>query len=241
MSIYDTLEKRHHVVKYKPEPVPHKLFNELLYQAWKISPSKNNFMPYKVSVIGPFEQEQKNIIYNKVANNHLFYDKIGLTFDTKNNPKLKKDYEFIINPNYYHVKYNSHLLIFSSRVCPRPNRFYQRMVKEYGHFAEQCEVSQVRDTAESVSFEVGLFASNLTALCIENNIDVSYTGCLPKSEDKWKDTPYLWYDKEKQLAKVHSIMSVGYGDYFRYQWLKDKDVKKGEDVKPELDEIVEWI
>ena len=31
MSIFDTMEKRHHVVKYKPEPVPDRLMKDLLY------------------------------------------------------------------------------------------------------------------------------------------------------------------------------------------------------------------
>ena len=151
------------------------------------------------------------------------------------------EYEFKKNPNYYHVKYNSHLLVYSQRVCPQPNKFYQRMVKEKGHFAEQCELDQVETTAESTSFEVGLFASNLTALCIEKGIDVSYTACLPKAIDKWKDTPYLWYDKEKQVAKIHSLMSIGYGDYYRYEWLKDIKAEEGEDVKPEADAVIKWI
>jgi hypothetical protein len=241
MSIFDTLEKRHHVMLYKPEPVSKELFDDLLYKAWKISPSKNNFMPYQVSVLGPCKQDEKNKIYDKVVNNHKFYDEEGLKKDTKSNPKMSEEYKFKVNPSYLHVKYNSHLLIFSSRVCPEPNKYYQKMVKENGHFAEQCEVDQIRAIAESTSFEVGLFASNLTALCLENNIDVSYTACLPKNEKKWKDTPYLWYDKENQLAKVHSIMSIGYGDYYRYQWLKDKNIPKNMDIKPEMDEIVEWI
>ena len=29
-----------------------------------------------------------------------------------------------------------------------------------------------------------------------------------KNEHKWKDTPWLWYDEEKQMAKIHSIMSL---------------------------------
>ena len=241
MSIYDTLEKRHHVVKYKPEIISDKLVAELLKQAWKISPSKNNFMPYKVSVLGPYKQEQKNIIYDKVVENHKYYDNRGMTYDTKNNPKMKEDYKFTINPNYKHVRHNSHLIIFSSRVCDKPNEYYQKMVKEKGHFAEQCEIDEVMKIAESTSFEVGLFASNLTALCIENNIDVSYTACFPKNEGKWKDTPYLWYDKENQLAKVHVIMSIGYAEQYRQHWLKEKEVPDGMDIKPEVNEIVEWI
>ena len=241
MSIFDTMEKRHHVIKYKPDVIPDKIIRDLLYKAWKISPSKNNFMPYHVNVIGPDKQTEKDIIYDKVVNNHKFYDQLGLAKDTEANPQMKMEYEFKKNPNYYHVKYNSHLLVYSQRVCPQPNKFYQRMVKEKGHFAEQCELDQVETTAESTSFEVGLFASNLTALCIEKGIDVSYTACLPKAIDKWKDTPYLWYDKEKQVAKIHSLMSIGYGDYYRYEWLKDIKAEEGEDVKPEADAVIKWI
>tara|TARA_Y100000385_G_scaffold144580_1_gene150122 strand:- start:31 stop:753 length:723 start_codon:yes stop_codon:yes gene_type:complete len=240
MSILDTLEKRHHVLKYKPEIVPDEAIKNLLYKAWKISPSKNNFMPYQVSVLGPYKQNEKNIIYNKVVRNHKFYDDIGLTKDTEANPKMQLEYTFKKNANYAHVRHNSHLLIFSSRVCPKPNKFYQRMVRKEGHYAEQCEIDQIKPTAESTSFEVGLFAGNFTALCIENGIDVSYTACLPKKESLWKDTPYLWYDKENEMAKVHSIMSIGYADYYRYEWLA-KNRNTDQDIKPEPEEIIKWI
>tara|TARA_B100001094_G_scaffold95903_1_gene91875 strand:- start:12 stop:743 length:732 start_codon:yes stop_codon:yes gene_type:complete len=243
MSIFDTLEKRHHVLKYKPEIVPDKTLKDLLRRAWKISPSKNNFMPYQVSVLGPYKQAEKNKIYNKVVYNHKFYDEMGLEKDTHANPKMQLEYTFEKNPNYAHVRHNSHLIIFSSRVCPEPNKFYQRMIKNRGHFAEQCEIEHVKPTAESTSFEVGLFASNLTTLCIENGIDISYTACLPKNEHKWKDTPYLWYDKENEMAKVHSIMSIGYGDYYRYQWLKEhhKVHIASADKKPQPEEVIKWI
>lgn len=243
MSIFDTLEERHHVLKYKDENISEALLKNLLRKAWKISPSKNNFMPYQVNVLGPDKQDEKDKIYSKVVDNHLFYDEMGLKKDTEANPKMPLKYTFEKNPNYAHVKHNSHLIIFSSRVCPAPNKFYQRMIKNKGHFGEQCEIDFVKDIAESTSFEVGLFASNLTALCIENGIDISYTACLPKNEHKWKDTPYLWYDKENEMAKVHSIMSMGYGDYYRYQWLKDshKADVVSEDIKPEPEEVIKWI
>ena len=240
MSIFDTLEERHHVRKYKDKNVSEALLKNLLRKAWKISPSKNNFMPYQVNVLGPNRQDEKDKIYNKVVDNHKFYDNMGLKKDTEANPKMVQEYIFKKNPNYAHVKYNSHLIIYSSRVCPQPNKFYQRAVRSEGHYAEQCEVDEVKATAESTSFEVGLFASALTALCIENGIDISYTACLPKNEHKWKDTPYLWYDKEKEMAKVHSIMSIGYSDYYRYTWLKETFNDK-DDIKPEPEEIIKWI
>jgi len=240
MSIFDTLEKRHHVLKYKSEPVPDELLKNILYKAWKITPSKQNCMPYNVSVLGPDKQKEKNIIYDKVVGGNKFFESKGLTKDTKANPKMISKYIFKENPSYYHVLSNSHLLIFSQRVAKEPNIFYKTAVRGNGHYFEQCELDEVENIAESVSFEVGLFVSNLTALCIENKIDVSYNDCYPKSKFPWKDTPYLWYDKEKKVANVHSIMSIGYGDYYRHEWLK-KIHKTRDDIKPEVNEVVKWI
>ena len=238
-NILTTLEQRHHVLRYDPHKVvPDDDFSKLLYKAWKITPSKNNFMPYTVNVLGPGDKRKK-IIYDKVVGNHAFYDEKGLATDTKANPKMKVEYKFEPNPAYRHVLENSHLLVFASRVVPEPNPFYKEKVKLEGHFAEQCEVSMVRDIAESTSFEVGLFAQALTVLCLEEGIDVSYCACLPKNEHKWKDTPWLWYDDEKQMAKIHSIMSIGYGAYYRHQWLKEHG-KTSQDRKPPLQDVVKW-
>jgi hypothetical protein len=240
MSIFDTLENRHHILKYKPIPIPDKTVKELLYKAWKVSPSKNNFMPYQVNVLGPNRQEEKNIIWDKVMNNNKFYDDLGLQKDTKANPKMKIEYKFVNNPNYFHVRQNSHLLVISQRVCKEPNEFYKRMVRIYGHYAEQCEIDEVIPTAESTSFEVGLFAAALTALCIEQKIDISYCACFPKNEQRWQDTPYVWYDKENKLAKVHIIMSMGYSDVYRYEFMKTNGTTD-QDIKPEMEEIIKWI
>ena len=240
MSIFDTLEKRHHIRKYKSDIVPDEIVKNLLYKAWKITPSKQNFMPYTVSVLGPDKQKEKDIIYGKTVANHKVYEDIGLTLDTRGNPKMEGKYEFNLNPNYAHVVENSHLIIFSQRVCEEPNNFYKNAVLKEGHYCEQCEEDQLEKTAESISFEVGLFASNLTALCLENDIDISYCNCFPKDEHMWKDTPYLWYNTEKKIAHIHSMMSIGYGSYFRYQWLKEIH-KTSDDIKPEVDEIVKWI
>lgn len=240
MSIYDLYETRHHVMEYAAEPVDHDLLKDLLWKAWKITPSKSNAMPYNVNVLGPKDQVEKNKIYDKVAGNHKFYDEVGLDYDTKANPKMKKEYKFKVNPSYAHVKNNSHLLIFSSRVVPEPNKFYQTTIWREGHFFEQCEENEVTNIAESVSVECGFFAAYLTGLCREQGIDVSYTACLPKDIDKWKNTPYLWYNDEKQIAKIHLIMSIGYAEKYRYEWLIENRRTK-DDIKPEFDEVVKFI
>ena len=241
MNTFTIFEKRHHVFEYKDTNIPDIVVDKLLWKAWKITPSKNNFMPYTVSVLGPDKQEEKNKIYEKVTGNHLKSDTKGLAKDTKANPKMDGEYKFTENLAYHHVRQNSHLIVFSSRVCPEPNFYYKRKVKEEGHYAEQCEVNEVLGIAPTTSFEVGLFASALTGLCVEKGIDVSYCACFPQSHKEWKNTPYLWYDKENQFAKVHCIMSMGFGKFYRHQWLKNSGALPTDDIKPEKDVVVNWV
>ena len=200
MSVYDLFETRHHVLRYSPEPVDQDLLNDLLWKAWKISPSKNNMMPYAVNILGPQQQAEKDKIYDKVVGNHKKLEVEGLEYNTAANPKLNVEYKFKVNRSYAHVKNNSHLLIFSSRVVPEPNQYYKTIAQREGHFAEQCEHEYVEPIADSVSVEVGFFATHLTGLCREQDIDVSFTSCMPGAVNEWKNIPYLWYDYEEQLA-----------------------------------------
>lgn len=239
MSIYDLYETRHHVLEYSAEPVDDSLLNTLLWKAWKMTPSKSNAMAYTVSVIGPKNQVEKNKIYEQVEANHLFYDEIGFDYNTKDNPELSINYKFKSNPFYAHVKNNSHLLVFSSRLA-KPNAFYRKTIRDEGHFFEQAEEDQVPKIAESVSIECGFFATHLAGLCREQNIDVSYCSCVSKSLKKWRSTPYLWYNHEKKLARVHLVMSIGYAEKYRYEWLIENRRTK-DDIKPKFTEVVKFI
>ena len=246
MSIFDTMEKRHHVYEYHKKDIPDETVKELLWKAWKISPSKHNFMPYKVSVLGPNRQKEKDRMWKMCRYNHKRMEEAGAKLpreDTSVNPYNDKpeEYTFHTNPAYNHVRYNSHLLIFSARIC-KLNGYMKHVVKKEGHYAEQCEKSEVSNLRVASSFEASLFASNLTALCIEQGIDVSYNLCFPGEKEVWKNMPYLWYDKEQQHARVFANMSLGYGKYFRHQWLKDRKKGIGHlDLKPESDEVIEWV
>ena len=246
MSIFDTMEKRHHVYEYHKKNIPDEVVKELLWKAWKISPSKHNFMPYKVSVIGPNRQREKSKMWKKCQYNHKRAEAVGANLPRENldvNPYADKpeEYSFNTNPAYNHVKHNSHLLIFSARIC-KLNGYLKHVVAKEGHYAEQCEKSEVTNLRVSSSFEASLFAANLTALCIEQGIDVSYNLCFPGRKEEWKNMPYLWYDKEKRYARVFANMSLGYGKYYRHQWLKKVKPDIGHlDLKPEVDEVIEWV
>tara|TARA_B100000035_G_scaffold78023_1_gene65154 strand:+ start:210 stop:950 length:741 start_codon:yes stop_codon:yes gene_type:complete len=246
MSIFDTMEKRHHVYEYHKKNIPDEVVKELLWKAWKISPSKHNFMPYKVSVIGPNRQREKSKMWKKCQYNHKRAEAVGAKLPRENldvNPYADnpEEYTFNTNPAYNHVKHNSHLLIFSARIC-KLNGYLKHVVAKEGHYAEQCEKSEVTNLRVSSSFEASLFAANLTALCIEQGIDVSYNLCFPGRKEEWKNMPYLWYDKEKKYARVFANMSLGYGKYYRHQWLKKVKPNIGHlDLKPEVDEVIEWV
>jgi len=246
MSIFDTYEKRHHVYEYHKKNIPDEVVKELLYKAWKISPSKNNFMPYQVSVIGPNQQDIKDKMWEKCAFNHkrIEEDRFerksgdGVEYTTQRGNTAK--YEFKINRAYNHVRYNSHLIVFSARIC-KPNKYMERMIENEGHYAEQCEIKEVGNLRATTSFECGLFAAHLAGLCIEQGIDTSYNHCFPGDKDLYRNMPFLWYDNDNKYARVFANMSMGYGKYYRYQWLKDVKKSVGEDIKPEMEEVVKWI
>ena len=201
-------------------------------------------MPYQVSVIRPNQQDIKDEVWKKSVWNHQKKeehefkrkDGDGIEYTTQTGKKAK--YEFKVNKAYNHVRYNSHLIVFSARVC-KPNTYYKRMIEKEGHHAEQMEKKEIDNILPTTGFECGLFAAHLTGLCIEHGIDVSYNGCFPGDASAWKELPFLWYDEDKQLARVFSIMSMGYAKYYRYQWMIDGN--RGEDLKPEMEEVVKWI
>ena len=66
MSVYDILKKRKYVLDYETHAeIDKELIIDLLQKAWKVTPSKNNFMPYKVHVIGPERRKLKESIFLK--------------------------------------------------------------------------------------------------------------------------------------------------------------------------------
>ena len=54
----DNVLKHYKYVKTydQSQDVPQSIIDELLQRTWKVTPSKNNFMPYKLYVLGPQHQ-----------------------------------------------------------------------------------------------------------------------------------------------------------------------------------------
>ena len=69
MDQLEHLDKRRHIMKFSDVAPAKELIEELLWKAWKVTPSKNNFMPYQVNVLGPDKQAEKISVWNKSKKN----------------------------------------------------------------------------------------------------------------------------------------------------------------------------
>ena len=227
--IINTLEKRKHVLKYDLENYPNlDTVTDILQKAWKVTPSKNNFMPYSVNVLGPEHTKYKESIWNKCIGNDFRMDAIGADSGYTTAVVDKK-----ANPYYEHIRYNPYLLVFSSRVCKEANPFYTKRIQSGGHFAEQMYPEWVDSIVDSTAIEVGLFAQNTASLCLEQDIDYSFTSCFPRDVNQWKDIPFVEY-------RVLLLMTLGKGVYYRRQ----KAEAEGwiiHDYKPSFETVVNII
>jgi hypothetical protein len=224
-SVMDVIGKRKHVYVYKEDDIPDaSTIKDIFLKAWQITPSKQNIMPYKVSILGPKSRETKFKIYNKVVGNHVYMEEEGLKEGAITHVSNK------INPHYKHVLENPYLVVFSQRVCTDDdiNPFYQRQI-EQGHFMEQASEKWVDRIKSSTAVEVGLFAQNVAALCLDKSLDYSFTVCFPGDVNKWSDISFVEHP-------VLLLMSIGKAETYR----RDLLVRSDQDYKTSFGNVVKF-
>ena len=215
--------ERNHVIDYKSDVIPDGTLKNLLYKTWQATSSKNNLMPYSVHVLGPDKKEEKITIWNKcVARQNQ---------NENNKNKDKKE----LGWNYNHIKHNSHLIIFTARQCDinKINAYMQHSIKEKGHYASELDLELTNKLWSTASIEVGMFAQNLTNFCMQENIDVSFTVNYSKDIKDWQDFSFI-----KHTGIM--LMSLGYGEKYHKDRLKEKGWNLEDHFKPEIDEIIKW-
>ena len=224
MNVFDNIKKRKHVLKYDLSvDIPRVVIEQILSQAWAVTPSKQNVMPYRISVLGPDKQKEKDIVYKNVVKNHFRMEDEALEEGKLNS----KTYIKKVNPYYHHIKENSYTLIFSCRLHKEVNKYYKKEI-EIGHFMEQCDeerVSKGRDI-DAVALETGLFVNNLTHFACEKDIDVSYTICFTRDMEDWKELSFIEY---------RPLVLVSMGKAWEYRGYVEGD------TKTDFNEIVKWI
>ena len=224
MNTIDTLMKRKHVRRYKDKNISNETVNHLLQKSWKATSSKNNFMAYKIHVLDHTKEFEKQLVWYKCVSKQIASETEAAEKGEIEKPQGKP------NQYYNHIKENSHLLIFTSRVC-EPNDFMKEAIKD-GHIAHELYPEYVDDIIDNTAVEVGMFTSHLTLFCMEENIDVSYTACFPRQVKKWFNLPFI---KQRPIL----LMSLGYGEEYRNDVLKKKGQLK-KDYKPSKDTIISW-
>ena len=213
----DWLTNRKHVDAYDNSVDIEKDVIKSFKEAWKVTPSKQNFMPYTIHVIGPESQEWKNKLYAMCLRNEGIVDNLS-------DEQLIERYQYR-PPSYHSITNCSFALIITQRLVTKPNAYQQKRLDK-GHVAEQMDVNQQHALNSIVSFEVGLFCNALQYYLLQKNIDSCYTGCFKNSLENWKTLPFV---TENPIM----IMTIGKGIRFAE--------RNPENDRPDLDEIINLV
>ena len=193
-----TFVDRRHLDAYDNNVDIEKDFFTSLEEAWKVTPSKQNFMPYKIHIIGPNAQEYKDKLYAMCLRNEG-------TVDNLSDEQLIERYKYR-PPSYHSITNCSYALIITQRLITKVNvRQQKRLYK--GHVAEQMDVKQQNALNSLASFEAGLFCNALQYYLLQKDIDSCYTGCFKTNLDIWKTLPFV---TETPIM----IMTIGKGKIF---------------------------
>jgi hypothetical protein len=204
---YELYSKRKQVRWYDQDRTPDKsIVDAALRGAYEAVASKQNLMPYKIYVINN----------NQVINQKL-YDVSQDVLPTKS-----ANYNLLTAPYQF---------IYTVRLAGGNSK-----VKEWvtsGHLQPCMNPDQYKDrfVIKNTNLEIGMHATVLTKLLVEQGIDVSYTLCFPSNmpnDSVWKDSAFTFLEDEVQF-----IMSAGYEDPERYYNSKED--------KPNYNQVVQWI
>ena len=218
--------------KYALEYDPtHKIDPEFILNAlkaaWLETPSKNNFMPYKVHVLGPEFAEEKEEIYwlclgnETKANGNIVTDRVQL-----------KQYEQTHDrPHYYNICSAEYVLIFTQRVENKLNKYQQSLVDK-GYVYEQMATDgpKKENARKNAYLEIGMFSTNFAGICLNNGIDISHTLCFPGDKKNWPPEYFSFIDSHPML-----IMTVGKGKVYRTA------EQQSIDPKPDFDRVVNIV
>ena len=208
-----------YVMEYDTEQrIDEKLIKNLLQETIFTTPSKQNMMPYRVHVIGPKEEKIRHLLYNACSGNE----------DKVNEDRAKKHKVIYQYKNIFTAPY---IFLFTQRVS-NANPFFQRRIDK-GFFYEQCDNLKLAE--KTALIEMGMFAHNFGSLCIQNNIDISHTRCIP-IDKSWDEPEFYFLQYPVQL-----IMTAGKGKVYRRDPSNDGGVSFDLEYKPAFDEVISFI
>jgi hypothetical protein len=216
----DNVLKHYKYVKTydRSKDVPQSVIDDLLQRTWKVTPSKNNFMPYKLHVLGLQHQDLKDKVYEKALKHQDDQDHLT-------GPDLKI-------PRFHNIVSCHYLLIFTERAEDQPNEHQQNLIA-LGRKYTQTDPNKLGEHYSNTLLEIGMFCNTFAALCIESKLDISYTLCFPKKLEKWQDHGFEFLDQEPVF-----IMTAGKAlAYLRDEYTALEKL----DLRPNYDRIVNFV
>ena len=238
MDALELIGSRRHVMNWDKEIPDKALIEKVLWKAWKVTPSKNNFMPYHVNVYGPDQMALGKKIWQLSKNNKKMTNENNIPRDKTTPGVIDNDIteweEEGTNIFFNHVKTAPYLIVYSQRLC-EPNAMYKKNVEE-GDYYEPMHLSEMPNIIRGVSIEVGMFAANLGAFVLEEGLDTSTTLCFPGDyEDGWQDIPGVDHP-------VMLMQTIGKCKVSKREWQKKFEPQGDiDDRKPEPEEVIRWI
>ena len=198
MAIFDVYRNRRAVLDFDPTKhnlIPRSAMELLLWQAWKCTPGKNNFMPYNVFAIGPNRQDYKNLIFQNCLANEGKSSNLDVT--------AKYAVPGTLQPFFGNIKTCTWLLMFTFRLEDKLNPYHKNAIARGQKFEYATREGMYKSSA-SIAIEVGMFCDLIGGLCVEQGWDVSQVLCFNRSLSTWVDLPFV---KDVPLL----LMPVGIG------------------------------
>ena len=187
----DVFNNRKQIRHYLQEIAPdHTIIKNALEKTYDLVPSKQSLIPYKVHVVGPFNEKVNKALYETSTFSGVLANR-GL---------LTAPYNFV-----YEVRLS------------QGNSAVQHDIDVNGHIQPVMDKNlyKRRDIIKNTTLEIGMHAAVLSSILLENNLDISYTLCFENNEngssERWNHPALDFITDEVQF-----IMSTGYSDNEKY-------------------------
>jgi hypothetical protein len=235
------MHKYRYVMNYDTEKIPESfMIKQSLYEAWSTTPSKQQFMPYNIFVLGPDDKKIKELIYYKALVNEYKTNTPRYDVDESDVMTLEKlMVEQRDIPLYANLKTAPYVLICTQRVEDQISP-YNKNRTSLGFNFEQADSAWQTDPKRKnrgqglAMLEIGMFVQSFANLCLKNNIDISHTRCLPTTMDFWTEPEFSFLENPPQL-----IMSAGFGKDYRRE--SNTLISHAVDYRPDFERVVKFI
>ncbi len=184
---------------------------DALKAAWLETPSKNNFMPYNVYVLGPEFAKEKEEMYWLCLGNETKANGNIITDRDQLKQYEERMYSGKTQASYHNIITAPYVLIFTQRVETMPNKFQQQLIDK-GYVYEQMATRgpKKENARKNAYLEIGMFSTNFAGICLNNGIDISHTLCFPGDKKDWPQEHFSFLDSHPML-----IMTAGKGTSYR--------------------------